>query len=308
MTAQPRISPRTRVVKDQPRLLPLYIAAAVCLLIAVVAGYSLWYLIDYKPQQAPAAEREVVQTFTVPPTPQLTSTPAPTPIPEQIFAAAGEVSVPGGEIVLGGLDGGRPLRRVIVDSFSIGETEVTNEQYRDFVKETDYAPPQRWIDGEFPPGTATEPATSVTWQDAIRYCEWLSKKIGAAVRLPTEAEWELAARGTDGRRYPWGEDWNDRAAASAETGGRIRPVKSYQEGRSPVGAYDMAGNVWEWVADEVTTEDGQSLIVNGKKMRIAKGGAADESKNLISATSRQEILESVKSNSLGFRYVVQRGR
>ena len=70
----------------------------------------------------------------------------------------------------------------------------------------------------------------------------------------------------------------------------------------------MAGNVWEWIADEVLTESGQPVIVNGKKMRVAKGGAADESKNLVTATSRQEILETVKSGSLGFRYVVQRNR
>lgn len=311
MTAQPRKATRNRVVIDQPRLLPLSIAGAVCLLVAVVAGYCLWYFLDDKPQQALAPDlRATTQTSNQPPPPVETPTPILTtpPPPKTTIAPAGELRVPGGEVVLGGLDAGRPLRRVLVDPFAIGETEVTNQHYYEFVKETGRTPPGGWKNGEFPPGTADEPATGVTWQDANDYCEWLSRITGAAVRLPTEAEWQLAAGGKEGWRYPWGNEWNERAAVSAEGGGRVRPVKSYREGRSPCGAYDMAGNVWEWIADDVSTEGGQPLIVNGKKMRIAKGGAADESKDLVTATSRQEILETVKSRSLGFRYVVQRGR
>lgn len=308
MTAQPHKSTRNRVVIDQPRLLHLSLAGTVCLLVAVIAGYCLWYFLDNAPQQALAPDRRTTtQTSShPPPAPLLPPLSVPTLPPKTIIAPAGELPVPEGEVVLGGFDVGLPLRRVLVDPFAIGETEVINQHYYEFVKETGHTFPEGWRDGEFPPGTAAEPVTGVTWQDASDYCVWLSKKIEAAVRLPTEAEWELAARGKEGWRYPWGNEWNERAVASAESRGQVRPVKSYGEGHSPFGAYDMAGNVWEWVADEVLTENGQPVVVNGKRMRIAKGGAADEPKNLVTATSRQEILETVKSGSLGFRYVVQR--
>jgi sulfatase modifying factor 1 len=152
-----------------------------------------------------------------------------------------------------------PKRTVYLDAFYIGKYEVTNKQYHVFVKATGHRTPQNPQDpkltiwrGDTPlDGTATLPVINVSWDDAAAYCKW------AGGRLPTEAEWEKAARGTDGRTYPWGND--------AVTGNRanyafdpvpmwdglatLANVNQYDFGKSPYGAHEMAGNVWEWVQD-----------------------------------------------------------
>jgi formylglycine-generating enzyme required for sulfatase activity len=210
-------------------------------------------------------------------------------------------------VTLGGEGTDLPLRRVIVKPFFIAETETTNEQYREYLKETNRAAPSHWKNGEFPPGAALEPVAGVTWQEASDYCRWLSSTLGATVRLPSEAEWELAARGTENLKYPWGDEWDERAAASTETGGRVRAVKSFPGGRSPFGAYDMAGNVWEWVEDEAADAEGRPKEEGGARLRVIRGGAATEPRAFVSATARYEVREDKGSARLGFRYVVVRG-
>ncbi|MFN7928208.1 MAG: SUMF1/EgtB/PvdO family nonheme iron enzyme [Blastocatellia bacterium] len=199
-----------------------------------------------------------------------------------------------------------PLRKVAVSAFLIAETEVTNEQYFQFIKETNHKAPPDWKDGAYANGKANEPVVLVTWQEAADYCQWLSQKIGAEVRLPSEAEWELAARGKDNFRYPWGNDWDERAATSAETNGQIRPVKSYPQGRSGVGAFDLAGNVWEWVQDEALDTDGNPIRKDGLTYRVAKGGAANEPKEFLTCSARSVLPPHKPRKYLGFRYVVIR--
>ena len=303
MPAHPRTSPRDRAAAEPSRLLPLSIAGLDCFLTALVLGYGGWYFFGTHRREVPSDRASVVQT---PSAPTPVETPQTLPQPPQKPAPAGERPVPGGEVALGGEGTGEPLRREFVTPFAIAETEVTNEQYRDFVQATGHKAPAGWREGEFPPGAGKEPVTGVTWQDAVDYCQWLSEKIGATVRLPTEAEWELAARGKENYKYPWGNEWNARATVSKETHGRVRPVKSYEEGKSPYGAYDMAGNVWEWVADEARDQEGRPKAVNGVPLKVIKGGSAEEPRAFISATSRYAAAADKSSRTLGFRYVVLR--
>jgi toxoflavin biosynthesis protein ToxD len=306
MPERPRPNSNLKAGADESRLVPLTVAGLVCFVTAVALGYGGWLLFGTHEREEPGRSAELRQSAPAQATPE--ATPAATPRAEPAQTApAGELPVPGGEVALGGEGTSSPLRRVIVKPFLIAETETTNEQYREYLKETGHAAPAHWKNGEFPPGAALEPVAGVTWQEASDYCKWLSGKLGAAVRLPTEAEWELAARGPQGLKYPWGNEWDERAAASTESGGRVRAVKSFPAGRSPFGAYDMAGNVWEWVEDEATDEEGRPKSEGGARLRVIRGGAATETRAFVSATARYEVREDKGSARLGFRYVVVRG-
>ncbi len=135
-----------------------------------------------------------------------------------------------------------PLRTIDLPAFYIGQYEVTNTEYQEFVK-AGYHPPPDWVNGAFPAGRAALPVVYVSWYEAMDYCRWRQ------MRLPTEAEWEKAARGPKGLKYPWGDVF-DPARANIATGpslaGSTRAAGQYDAGTSPYGVYDMIGNVWEW--------------------------------------------------------------
>jgi formylglycine-generating enzyme required for sulfatase activity len=149
---------------------------------------------------------------------------------------ASMVDVPAGFFLMGADDGfadERPQRRAFVESYRIDKYEVTNQEFR----AAGMRPARSYGPGFEAPQL---PVVGVTWHQAREYCRRLGK------RLPTEAEWEKAARGEDGRSFPWGNFWDP---ARANDGRGPRPVGSFPDGVSPFGAYDMAGNVWEWVRD-----------------------------------------------------------
>jgi formylglycine-generating enzyme required for sulfatase activity len=203
-------------------------------------------------------------------------------------AGAEMVYVPPGEFILGTSDAQidswlkehpgdkrerfkdeQPQCRVRLEGYWIGRTEVTNAQYLRFVRATGHRAPEHWKGGQIPSGLENFPVVFVDWEDARAYCQW------AGGRLPTELEWEKAARGTDGRILPWGKQWDSKRCRNLEllTGKpyttdpawvaavqlwdashdavREGPaaVGSYPAGASPYGCLDMAGNVWEWCAD-----------------------------------------------------------
>jgi iron(II)-dependent oxidoreductase len=137
----------------------------------------------------------------------------------------------------------KPQRKIYLDAYYIDETPVTNEEYQKFVLATGHRVPYGWDETwrTFPTGKNKHPVVNVSWDDANAYARW------AGGRLPTEAEWEKAARGTDGRRYPWGNEFDE---TRCNLGGGTTPVGEYSaRGNSPYGVKDMAGNVWEWCAD-----------------------------------------------------------
>jgi formylglycine-generating enzyme required for sulfatase activity len=163
------------------------------------------------------------------------------------------VEIPGGEMPVGRDPipfGGAaaadeaPLHTVDLDAFSLSLTPVTNAQYAQFVLETGAGPPAQWAGGEPSPELAGHPVVLVDWHDAGSFCAW------AGGRLPTEAEWEKAARGADGRIYPWGDEVDPSRAAIGRDSkqGSTSPAGDHSAGASPYGLLDMAGNVWEWVS------------------------------------------------------------
>ena len=167
--------------------------------------------------------------------------------PEPIPPVQGMVFVPAGEFLMGSTaDDVRkladvdefPQRRVWVDDYYIDVHEVTNAQYKVFLDSTGTDPPPRWVDGRYGIGEDGYPVVSVSWEEAAAYAQFMGK------RLPTEAEWEKAARGTDGRTYPWGEGFD---RDHANNGDRPMTIMNFPSGVSPYGCYDMAGNVAEWV-------------------------------------------------------------
>jgi formylglycine-generating enzyme required for sulfatase activity len=180
------------------------------------------------------------------------------------------VKVKAGEFTMGSDKGDydeKPIHRVYLDEFTIGKYPVTNEEFKVFVAEGGYSneeywtkegwkwkdeekisEPEYWHEGKW--NRPNLPVVGVSWYEAATYAGWLSKKTGKTYRLPTEAEWEKAARGTDGREYPWGEDFDIKLCNSRECGlGRTSPVGIFTKGQSPYGCLDMAGNVFEWCSD-----------------------------------------------------------
>ena len=165
------------------------------------------------------------------------------------------VEIPAGPFTMGtyptGLrktDPEEPQRSVTLDAYAIGIYQITNTQYAQFIKGTEYRQPIYWADDRF--NNKDHPVVGVSWSDTQLFLEWLNELSGQTYRLPTEAEWEKAARGTDGREYPWGNNWDANRANTSEVGNKmLKPVGSYPDGISPFGCYDMAGNAYDWCSD-----------------------------------------------------------
>jgi formylglycine-generating enzyme required for sulfatase activity len=219
--------------------------------------------------------------------------------------SAPSVLVPGGTFIMGD-DENSPRREVYVDSFYIDKFEVTTSRYAKFLAATGSAhAPDEWEMLKLPVG-GDLPVVGVDWNDANAYCQWAGR------RLPTEAEWEKAARGTDGRRYPWGdmsptlEQANyDNSSPTAYDGG-LDPVGRHIAGDSPFGASDMAGNANEWVADwhAESFPSGDTRNPQGPASgtaRVIRGGGRFESVDRISPTKRYFAAPEQRGNDIGFR-------
>ncbi|MCL5998036.1 MAG: SUMF1/EgtB/PvdO family nonheme iron enzyme [Chloroflexi bacterium] len=164
------------------------------------------------------------------------------------------VRVPAGEFLMGSdpardrdaQEDEQPQHRVYVSAFYIGKVPITNAQYAAYARAMG-----RENKAGSPSNKDDHPVVNVTWQEATDFCDWLSQATGQSFRLPTEAEWEKAARGTDSRIYPWGDEWDEKRLNGGEGGKKdTTPVGQYSPaGDSLYGVADMAGNVFEWVAD-----------------------------------------------------------
>lgn len=215
------------------------------------------------------------------------------------------IYIPSGMFLMGSDDGNAdesPMQSVFVEAFYIDRYEVTNEEYKAFLDATGHDPPRHWKDGTFPPGEARYPVTGVSWYDAQAYLQWKGK------RLPTEAEWEKAARGDDGRVYPWGDafipEWLN-INGDGDLYEMTAPVGSFPQGVSPYGVFDMAGNVWEWTADWYVPYEGntRSDPAYGERYRVIRGGSWVNYDGNTRTTNRGKYYPGDTSLLLGFRGV-----
>jgi iron(II)-dependent oxidoreductase len=222
----------------------------------------------------------------------------------QTLDGAGMIRIPAGAFLMGSNDGPddeRPQHRVEVGEFFIDRTKVTNAQFAQFLNAVGPVGPKgenyfdiddndarvhrrggKWLADA---GFENNPVVEASWYGAVAYCKWLGK------RLPSEAEWEKAARGTDARKFPWGDEPPDRSRAHYGAGWNdLRPVGSYAKGASPYGALDMAGNGWEWVSSAYlpypyNSADGREDAAR-QQVRATRGGGHDARPEELTTTQR----------------------
>jgi formylglycine-generating enzyme required for sulfatase activity len=270
-------------------------------------------------QPAPTPTKIVLATATpkpAPPTPTPKPTNTPLPVVEQQADIEAEaalvidrpmVLIPAGEFVLGSDDSSPengPAHIVNLPAFEIDRFEVTKGDFSKFVEATGYQTEAEQSGSNRTwryqlEGRENYPVDRISWFDAQAFCEWTGK------RLPTEVEWEKAARGTDGRTYPWGNDLGSDLANVGAAGLRATvPVGSFPSGASPYGVEDMAGNVWEWTASWYQAYPGNAVENRffGEKFRVIRGGDWYETPQFFASFNRNSTDPHAEANpDLGFR-------
>jgi formylglycine-generating enzyme required for sulfatase activity len=220
------------------------------------------------------------------------------------------IDIPSGEFQMGdnfneGDANERPVHTVYLDNYKISKHEITFDQYNRFCDDTGRTLPsgEGW-------GQGNRPVINVSWFDARDFCNWLSGKTGKNISLPTEAQWEKAARGTHQRRYPWGNEAPSCSIVNfINCENMTMPVGSYPSGASPYGVHDMAGNVWEWCSDWFNKDYYSISPVNNPQgpetgtQRVRRGGAFDCNAWSIRTTYRSDDPPDYSYKLIGFRIV-----
>jgi formylglycine-generating enzyme required for sulfatase activity len=235
------------------------------------------------------------------------------------------VPVPAGKFIMGSdkskdeeaRDDEFPQHNVTLSAYWIGKYPVTNLQYRAFVEAKGVTAPTHWEGGKIPDGKETHPVVNISWQDAEAFCQWATTLLQAStsaslakkIRLPTEAEWEKASRGTDGRLFPWGNEMpDDKRCNYTELVGDTTPVGQYSpQSDSPYGCVDMVGNAWEWTTDWHHAEYYQKSPRRNPKgpdsgqARVLRGGAMNSLAVLIRCAARTRFHPTLRYKNIGFR-------
>jgi formylglycine-generating enzyme required for sulfatase activity len=245
-------------------------------------------------------------------------------IPPQPFEPE-TVLIPTGSFLMGSLPGENipaselPQHEVDLAVYRIGKFPVTIAQYAEFVKQTKHPAPKKvgWFGPTPPKNKLDHPVVGTSWYDALAYCQWLEEQTGRAYRLPSEAEWEKAARGTDGRIFPWGDEWDAKRCNCANS--ETTPVAAFPAGQSPYGCYDMLGNVWEWTSTlwgqdwqesefgyPYRRDDGrEDLTVEATVYRLFRGGDFDDELTLLRCAARSWYAPDNVHKARGFRVVLE---
>ncbi|GAB4504909.1 MAG: hypothetical protein Fur0043_19040 [Anaerolineales bacterium] len=308
----PSPSPDLERKKLSVQMVVAIIGAAATILAAVLGSlpWNAWFA----PTPEPTAALSFTPTETRQPAPTKTPTkfftPTPTPDPAEITDAKGVPMrlVPAGEFTMGSNSGydEKPVHTVYLDAFYMDKYEVTNALYKACVDAGVCDPPKEsnshTRDSYYGnPEFDDYPVIYVDWNMAKAYCQW------RGARLPTEAEWEKAARGTDGRTYPWGEGIDCDKANYDGCKGDTTKVGSYENGKSPYGLYDLAGNVWEWVADWYSDTYYQSspssnpLGPSSGQYRVLRGGSWGSDGDGVRSANRSDGASDLIYFLVGFR-------
>lgn len=266
-------------------------------LVVLLGAVVVWWFANNRSRET--KESDSASPAVAKPHPVRSSSPTSEQSASTVVAPVGMIYVPGGKFEMGRADGDeyeRPAHTVTVEPFFMDRTEITNQEYQRFVAATGHRAPSHWQNGLFSDSEAKLPVVNVSWDDANAYANWAGK------RLPTEAEWEFAARGTDGRLYPWGNAWNASASNAGHiSGGQIAAVGSFPAGASPFGALDMCGNVWEWTASSLQNYS------SGKEemalVKVIRGGAFDVPSARATTTYRGALPADRLLDKTGFRTV-----
>ncbi|HKG59982.1 MAG TPA: SUMF1/EgtB/PvdO family nonheme iron enzyme [Pyrinomonadaceae bacterium] len=269
----------------------LYIGAAV--LVLFLAGVGITAYMMLRPDASPADP-----------------TPTPTPVaPPKVKAEL--LPIAGGTFLMGRKNGPlqeTPAHAVTVQGFLMDRTEVTNTEYAEFVRETNHTAPSHWIGNKLAFGQELWPVVNVSFDDANAFAAWRSKRDNVSYRLPTEQEWEYAARnGEQSDLYPWGPDWKEKVAVVKDA--TPAPVGSRPEGKNRWGVFDLIGNVWEWTSSKVSVYPGNPTVVpsSAQDWVTIRGGCyvSDPTKadTPVTACLREFVPPSTKTTLLGFRLV-----
>ncbi len=238
------------------------------------------------------------------------------------------VLVPAGDFIRGSNEideEEKPVKRIYLDDFMIGIYPVTSQEFKRFVDDNGYHRQEHWTKEGWQwrmeekitaPGLWYDrkwngpnfPVVGVSWYEAAAYTGWLSKVTGKPYRLPTEAEWEKAARGIDGKIYPWGNEFDNNCCNSRESGlGRTSPVGIFPNGKSDYGCHDLAGNVWEWCADWYDERYYSNCPVKNPpgpaagSRRVCRGGSWFFDAGGCACAVRGRDLPVLRGSRLGFR-------
>ena len=218
------------------------------------------------------------------------------------------VKIPGGTFKMGRSDGApqeQPEHEVTVKDFWMDKYEITNFEYHQFVTETKHPAPPHWSNGKFVSGEELMPVVRVSMEDVKKFAEWRSKRDNVTYRLPTEQEWEYAARnGSANNLYPWGDRWeSDRAIVEIPS---LKPVGSAPGGKNVWGVEDLIGNVWEWTSSNIKPYPGANIGFSKPNNFVIRGGSYNSKSSgdrAITSTTRADVEPTRKDGLLGFRLV-----
>ncbi|VAX32067.1 Cytochrome c-type biogenesis protein CcdA (DsbD analog) [hydrothermal vent metagenome] len=187
-----------------------------------------------------------------------------------------------------------PEKKIFLKGFYIDQFEVTNRHYKKYVDDIGAEPPQNWKNNNYPEGQGDHPIAWVTWYDAANYCQWAEKT------LPSEKQWERAARGTSGKQYPWGDTFDIKAANLAHATGqktKLKAIGEFPDGASPEGVHDLIGNVWEWVEDDYQPYPGNAYKSNyyAAGLKVIRGHSASDIGHFPGATYNSTLKKFARS-------------